>query len=70
MRTLRPPCYECKKKPARSNSWFCTQKCAASWAETHFSGCMTEVHVCQDGTWKHNPVEACDDCQKVALHGV
>lgn len=38
MRKGRPICYACYERPARKGSRFCTQRCAAEWADALAAG--------------------------------
>lgn len=63
-KTKRPVCFECHSRPARADSRFCSQKCAAAWADEWLQG-FDDGYCPKCGEWV--TTEKCDDCGEVAV---
>lgn len=60
----RPPCLGCLDKPAKHRSHFCTQKCAALWAE-ELNQSTAWCPQCKE--WQDTTRSGLCDCGDVAI---
>lgn len=54
-KSTKPLCVTCHEKPVRKGSYFCSQKCAAEWADELYAGNENLwCEVCQEWDYKGN----------------